>query len=182
MTRIGAFFVAGVLFFWMFLAADALEQLGAADRFRPAGRPRESAHSRMRHFGDMAWQGILLCTCPAFSPSPQLRGGGRTQSGRHAYGQRVRRRVLPLTVATSDCDGCRRSRHGIVRTTVYASTRRSRSIPLDVGCRSVGLHSRHLDDPRRHLPACAGAPGVPLLVARSTDDTRAHRHPNLDAR
>jgi hypothetical protein len=38
MTRTAALFAACVLFFWMFLAADPLEQLGAADRFSP-GRP-----------------------------------------------------------------------------------------------------------------------------------------------
>jgi hypothetical protein len=36
MTRTAALFAACVLFFWMFLAADPLEQLGAAERFRPA--------------------------------------------------------------------------------------------------------------------------------------------------
>lgn len=36
MTRTAALFAACVLFFWMFLAADPLEQLGAGERFRPA--------------------------------------------------------------------------------------------------------------------------------------------------
>ena len=64
MTRVAAFFVASVLFFWMFLAADALEQLGAADRFRPAG---PAARERALSYAAL-WRHGMAGNSPLYMP------------------------------------------------------------------------------------------------------------------
>ena len=161
MTRTAALFAAFVLFFWMFLAADPLEQLGAADRFNP-GRPdvQELALSYAalwRH--GMAGNSPLVHARISCRRRCRLVVDARKAAVAHVHRGRCSH-VLGDRRGDSARDSRRRPRYRIVRATVRPSARRSRSTPVDVVSHRRSVNTCHLDDRCHLLPAGARAPSV----------------------